>query len=131
MTFKYKNSIQAPVALAMSDSSSGVILAQKMHKKIFFGGNHCPFHVLYINSDSNLTTKISLQWHLNPIAFNLEPFQQVNKTFNGTRYMEHNGTYFSSAEAKTEHSTTIFCLFLMTTRTYLVGCRLLRSPRTL
>ena len=32
--------------------------------------------------------------------------------------MEHNETYFSSAEAKAEHSTTISCLFLMTTRTY-------------
>ena len=70
----------------MSDSSSCVIFGQKRHKKIFFGGNHCSFHVLYINSDSNLKWKISLQWHFNPIAFNLEPFQQVNKTFNGTRY---------------------------------------------
>ena len=70
----------------MTDSSSCVILAQKMHKKNFFGGNHCSFHVLYINSDSNLKWKISLQWHFNPIVFNLEPFQQVNKTFNCTRY---------------------------------------------
>ena len=70
----------------MSDSSSCVILAQKMHKKNLFCGNHCSFHVLYINSDSNLKRKISLQCYLNPIAFNLEPFQQVNKTFNGTRY---------------------------------------------
>ena len=32
--------------------------------------------------------------------------------------MEHNGTYFSSAKAKAEQSTTVSRLFLMTTRTY-------------
>ena len=102
----------------MTNNSSCVILAQKMHKKNFFGGNHCSFHVLYINSDSNLKWKISLQWHFNPIAFNLEPFQQVTKRSTILDTMEHNGTYFSTANAKAEHSTTISCLSLMTTRTY-------------